>query len=149
MGCCSSEQIEPPVLENAPPQAAAKPQAAAVPSTNGTAPTTNGTAPTTNGTAAAAVETSQGLQPLMRPAMFKDSRPSFYAAYARAARRYGFETGRYAGFAKRNDVVVKVRGLQDKSTEHEVPATSIQNGEHLFELLSASWQWAHASFLSE
>ena len=98
---------------------------------------------------AAAVETSQGLQPLMRPALFKDSRPSFYAAYARAARRYGFETGRYAGFAKRNDVVVKVRGLQDKSTEHEVPATSIQNGEHLFELLSASWQWAHASFLSE
>ena len=68
------------------------------------------------------------LKQLIRPDIYKDSRPSFYAAYARAARRYGFETGRYAGFAKRNNVVVKVRGHDDKSTDHEVPAESIQNG---------------------
>ena len=63
-----------------------------------------------------------------RPAKYKESRPSFTAAYARAARRYGFETGKYAGFAKRNNVVVKVKGLENKETDHEVPAESIQNG---------------------
>lgn len=72
--------------------------------------------------------TEKHLHQLVRPDIYKDSRPSFYAAYARAARRYGFETGRYAGFAKRNNVVVKVRSLDDKGTDHEVPAESIQNG---------------------
>lgn len=72
--------------------------------------------------------TEKRLQQLIRPDIYKDSRPSFYAAYARAARRYGFEAGQYAGFAKRNNVVVKVRGLDDKETDHEVPAESIQNG---------------------
>lgn len=71
----------------------------------------------------------QYLVALVRPDIYRNERPSFYSAYARAARRYGFEAGRYAGFAKRNNVVVKVRGLRDKGTDHEVPATSIQNGE--------------------
>ena len=70
------------------------------------------------------------LLPLVRPACYKDGkRPSFAAAYARAARRYGFETGRNAGFAKRNNVVVKVKSKHNKEAEHEVPAESIQNGE--------------------
>ena len=68
------------------------------------------------------------LLPLVRPDIWKDKRPSFNSAYARAARRYGFETGAYAGFAKRNDIVVKVKGHKDKEVEHEVPAESIQNG---------------------
>ena len=72
------------------------------------------------------------LLPLVRPACYKDGkRPSFAAAYARAARRYGFETGRNAGFAKRNNVVVKVKGKHNKEAEHEVPAESIQNGERI------------------
>ncbi|KAI0737753.1 acid protease [Daedaleopsis nitida] len=72
----------------------------------------------------------QKMQPLVRPARYQGGkRPSFYAAYARAARRYGFETGRNAGFAKRNNVVVKVKSKHDKDTAHEVPAESIQNGE--------------------
>ena len=80
-------------------------------------------------TDAAADETkTKQLHALARPDVYKEKRPSFYAVYARAARRYGFETGQYAGFAKRNNVVVKVRGHGDKSTEHEVPAESIQNG---------------------
>lgn len=74
-----------------------------------------------------AAGTEKRLHQLVRPSIYQDARPSFYAAYARAARRYGFETGRYAGFAKRNNVVVKVRGLDDKDTDHEVPAESIQN----------------------
>lgn len=68
------------------------------------------------------------LHALLRPEIYKDKRPSFHAAYARAARRYGFEAGQYAGFAKRANVVVKVKGHHDKDTEHEVPAESIQNG---------------------
>lgn len=72
---------------------------------------------------------TQQLQPLVRPARYQGGkRPSFTAAYARAARRYGFEPGRNAGFAKRNNVVVKVKSKHDKDTEHEVPAESIQNG---------------------
>ena len=72
----------------------------------------------------------QKMQPLVRPACYQGGkRPSFAAAYARAARRYGFETGRNAGFAKRNNVVVKVKSKHDKDTQHEVPAESIQNGE--------------------
>ena len=68
------------------------------------------------------------MQPLVRPACYKDGkRPSFTAAYARAARRYGFETGRNAGFAKRNNVVVRVKGHGNKDTAHEVPAESFQN----------------------
>lgn len=74
---------------------------------------------------------SQQLHKLIRPARYPTAsdRPSFYAAYARAARRYGFETGKYAGFAKRGNVVVKVKGLQNKDTDHEVPAESIQSGK--------------------
>ena len=68
------------------------------------------------------------LHALVRPDIYKDKRPSFYSVYARAARRYGFETGQYAGFAKRGNVVVKVKSHADKDTEHEVPAESIQNG---------------------
>ncbi|KAI0638655.1 acid protease [Trametes polyzona] len=69
------------------------------------------------------------LHQLVRPEIYKDGkRPSFAAAYARAARRYGFETGRNAGFAKRNNLVVKVKSLDNKETDHEVPADSIQNG---------------------
>ncbi|KAI0677724.1 acid protease [Trametes maxima] len=69
------------------------------------------------------------LHKLVRPEIYKGGkRPSFAAAYARAARRYGFDTGRNAGFAKRNNVVVKVKGKHDKDTDHEVPAESIQNG---------------------
>ena len=72
---------------------------------------------------------TQKMQPLIRPEHYKDGkRPSFAAAYARAARRYGFETGRNAGFAKRNNMVVKVKSKHDKETAHEVPAESIQNG---------------------
>ncbi|KAI8989890.1 aspartic peptidase domain-containing protein, partial [Trametes punicea] len=69
------------------------------------------------------------LHQLIRPEKYKGgNRPSFAAAYARAARRYGFETGRNAGFAKRNNVVVKVKGRHHKDTAHEVPAQGIQNG---------------------
>ncbi|OCH94481.1 acid protease [Obba rivulosa] len=63
------------------------------------------------------------LLELKRPAMYPPGKgPSFQAAYARAARRYGFEPGKYAGYAKRNNVVVKVKSKDDKATEHEVPA---------------------------
>lgn len=82
--------------------------------------------PATDAPAAADV---QRLHALVRPDIWKDMRPSFHSAYARAARRYGFEAGRYAGFAKRNNIVVKVKGHHDKETDHEVPADSIQNGE--------------------
>ncbi|THH29384.1 hypothetical protein EUX98_g4797 [Antrodiella citrinella] len=73
--------------------------------------------------------TQQQLHKLVRPARYPSGsdRPSFYSAYARAARRYGFETGKYAGFAKRENKVVKVKSLNDKSTKHEVPAEGIQN----------------------
>ena len=71
------------------------------------------------------------LQQLVRPHVYKHHRPSFYSAYSRAAHRYGFESGRYAGFAKRNNAVVKVRGLYDKEADHEVAASSVQNGEFL------------------
>ena len=71
---------------------------------------------------------SRVLHQLLRPHHYRHHRPSFYSAYARAAHRYGFESGRFAGFAKRDNVVVKVCGLYDKNAEHEVPATSIQNG---------------------
>ena len=110
MGCLNSKPFSKPSPATDPKDATA---------------TTSTAAP--NGGAATA-EKSQ-LKPLLRPEIYQDKRPSFAAAYARAARRYGFETGQYAGFAKRNNVVVKVRGLEDKGTAHEVPATSIQNGE--------------------
>ncbi|KAI0340842.1 acid protease [Trametopsis cervina] len=73
-------------------------------------------------------EIEKRMYQLVRPACYQDQRPSFYAAYARAARRYGFDAGRYAGFCKRNNVVVKLKthGLQD--IDHEVPAESVQNG---------------------
>ncbi|THH01187.1 hypothetical protein EW026_g1498 [Hermanssonia centrifuga] len=67
------------------------------------------------------------LHRLARPDIYRDKRPSFYSAYSRAAHRYGFESGKYAGFAKRNNVVVKVCGRHDKATDHEVPAESVQN----------------------
>ncbi|KAF9819477.1 hypothetical protein IEO21_02085 [Rhodonia placenta] len=73
-------------------------------------------------------EIEQKLQELVRPERYgRGFRPSFYSAYARAARRYGFEAGKYSGFAHRNNVVVKIRSLQDKGIEHEVPAEAIQN----------------------
>ena len=75
--------------------------------------------------------TTQQMQPLARPACYEGKGPSLYAAYARAARRYGFEAGRNGGFAKRNNVVVKVKSKHDKDTDHEVPAESIQNGAYL------------------
>ena len=68
------------------------------------------------------------MQELVRPHRYRHQRPSFYSAYAKAAHRYEFDCGRYAGFAKRDGVVVKVAGLYDKSAEHEVPAESIHNG---------------------
>ena len=68
------------------------------------------------------------MQELVRPHRYRHQRPSFYSAYAHAAHRYEFECGRYAGFAKRDGIVVKVAGLYDKSAEHEVPAESIHNG---------------------
>ncbi|KAJ3556878.1 hypothetical protein NM688_g1778 [Phlebia brevispora] len=105
MGCLNSKPFSEPAAKDAKEAPAA----------------TNGTV---NGGEAS---TAKQLKPLLRPDIYKDKRPSFYAAYARAARRYGFESGQYAGFAKRNNVVVKVRGLEDKGTDHEVPATSIQN----------------------
>ncbi|CDO77213.1 hypothetical protein BN946_scf184747.g26 [Trametes cinnabarina] len=68
------------------------------------------------------------LHQLVRPEKYQGGkRPSFAAAYARAARRYGIQAGRNVGFVKRNNVVVKVKGRDDKNTEHEVPAESIQN----------------------
>ncbi|CDO77214.1 hypothetical protein BN946_scf184747.g27 [Trametes cinnabarina] len=81
------------------------------------------------------------LHPLVRPDKYKgENRPSFAAAYARAARRYGFEAGRSTGFVKRNNVVVKVKGKDDKNTEHEVPAESIQND---FDTGSSDlWVWS-------
>lgn len=69
------------------------------------------------------------LHHLTRPDRFRSGyRPSFYAAYARAARRYQFEASKYGSFAFRNNVVVKVRGMLDNATDHEVPAEAIQNG---------------------
>ena len=72
--------------------------------------------------------TTQQMQPLARSPRYDGQRPSLYAAYARAARRYGFEAGRNGGFAKRNNVVVRVKSKHNKDTDHEVPAESIQNG---------------------
>jgi hypothetical protein len=70
----------------------------------------------------------QRMHQLLCPECYKDRRPSFYAAYARAARRYGFEAGRYAGFCKRNNVVVKLKSRRERDPDHEVPAESVQNG---------------------
>ncbi|KAH9927330.1 acid protease [Fomitopsis serialis] len=69
------------------------------------------------------------LHHLSRPDRFRSGyRPSFYAAYARAAKRYRFEASKYGSFAYRKNVVVKVRSMNDNSTDHEVPAEAIQNG---------------------
>ena len=71
----------------------------------------------------------QRLHHLARPDRFRSGyRPSFYAAYARAARRWQFEASKYGSFAFRQGVVVKVRSMRDNSTDHEVPAEAIQNG---------------------
>ena len=71
----------------------------------------------------------QRLHHLMRPDRFAPGyRPSFYAAYARAARRWRFEASKYGSFAYRRGMVVKVRSMRDNSTDHEVPAEAIQNG---------------------
>jgi hypothetical protein len=59
--------------------------------------------------------------------MYADSQPSFKAAYARAVRRYNIEVGKFPGFAKRNDLVVKVKADDHAETDHEVSAESIQN----------------------
>jgi hypothetical protein len=73
------------------------------------------------------------MQKLLRPARYAVTRPTFSSAYARAARRYGFQPGKYAGFAKRDNVVVKVKAPDsgDDGTSHEVPAESIQNGKYV------------------
>ena len=71
----------------------------------------------------------QRLHHLVRPHRFRSGyRPSFYAAYARAARRWQFEASKYGSFAFRQGMVVKVRSMRDNSTDHEVPAEAIQNG---------------------
>jgi hypothetical protein len=67
------------------------------------------------------------LHPLLRPAVYVTSRPSFKAAYARAVRRYNIEVGKFPGFAKRNNLVVKVKADDPAETQEEVPAESIQN----------------------
>lgn len=102
------------------------------------APDSKAIASTTTAPTGSAAPTSQAkghkdLHKLVRPERYRTGaqRPSFGAAYARAARRYGFETGQYAGFAKRNNLVVKVKGLGNKETDHEVPAEGIQNGESM------------------
>ena len=87
-------------------------------------PATDSVAQPTSG----APPSDKKLHSLIRPEIYKDSRPSFHAAYARAARRYGFQTGTYTSFVMKNNVVVKVKGHANKDTEHEVPAESIQNG---------------------
>ena len=90
----------------------------------------------------------QKMLPLVRPEHYKGKRPSFQAAYARAANRYGFETGRNAGFAKRNGVVVKVKSKHDQDTKHEVPATSIQNGAYaVHTLLPSCRYWGSADLM--
>ena len=76
-------------------------------------------------------EIERRLHHLVFPECYSRKRPSFYAAYARAARRYGFEGGRYVGFCTRNNVIVKLKGRRDRDVDHEVPAESIQNGECL------------------
>lgn len=71
----------------------------------------------------------QRLHHLARPDRFRSGyRPSFHAAYARAARRWQFEASKYGSFAFRKGVVVKVRSMRDNSTDHEVHANDIQNG---------------------
>lgn len=68
------------------------------------------------------------LHALKRPDCYpRGSRPSFRSAYARAVRRYGFDSGKHAGFGMRNNAVCKV--MHTREIEHEVPAESIQNGE--------------------
>ena len=69
------------------------------------------------------------LHQFSRPDCYRHGhRPSFTSAYARAAQKYGFDGGKHAGFALRNNVVCKVHH-QSRETEHEVAAESIQNGE--------------------
>lgn len=68
---------------------------------------------------------------LVRPAIYAGKRPSFEAAYARAARRYKFGVGVYPIYAFKNDLVYRVRALGQHASGsgNEVPASSIQNGE--------------------
>ncbi|KAJ3519378.1 hypothetical protein NM688_g9309 [Phlebia brevispora] len=73
------------------------------------------------------------MQELVRPRRYRHSRPSFYSAYARACHRYEFESGKYAGFAKRNGAVVKTVGLYNKNAHHEVPAESVHNALSSFD----------------
>ena len=66
---------------------------------------------------------------LVRPAMYADGkRPSFEAAYARAARRYKFGVGRFPIYAFKDELVYRVRALDASGGADEVPADSIQNG---------------------
>jgi hypothetical protein len=65
---------------------------------------------------------------LVRPAIYAGGkRPSFQAAYARAARRYKFGVGRFPIYAFKNDLVYRVRSLDASGSGNEVPADDIQN----------------------
>jgi hypothetical protein len=71
-----------------------------------------------------------GMHRLVRPAIYSGGkRPSFHAAYARAARRYKFGIGRFPIYAFKNDLVYRIRALDVDGSGDEVPADSIQNGE--------------------
>jgi hypothetical protein len=70
------------------------------------------------------------LHKLLRPALYAaNKRPSFAAAYARAARRYQFGPGIYPTFVNRNNLVYRIRAADDPGAGQEVPADSIQNGQ--------------------
>lgn len=67
---------------------------------------------------------------LHRPPMYAtaDKRPTFEGAYARAARRYKIGLGVFPGYCFKNDLVYRIRAVDDPDSGHEVPANSIQNG---------------------
>jgi len=56
-----------------------------------------------------------------------DKRPTFEGAYARAARRYKIGVGVFPGYAWKNDLVYRIRAVDDADSGQEVPANSIQN----------------------
>lgn len=69
------------------------------------------------------------MHSLVRPQIYAGKRPSFEAAYARAARRYKFGVGVFPIYAFKNDLVYRVHGTGKDASGSEVPANSIQNGE--------------------
>lgn len=77
------------------------------------------------------------LQRLVRPSIYAGAkRPSFAAAYARAARRYKFNIGVFPTWAYRKDTnaVFRVLDVDNIDDGTEVPADSIQNGKSLSHL---------------